>query len=463
MTVKTPASEPQNGYIFSAPPRAALSGRIAAPGDKSISHRALIFGALAEGTAEVTGLLEGADILHTADVMRALGAQIKRHDDGTWTVKGCGKAGLKTPGSSLDFGNAGTGARLIMGAVAGHDITADFVGDISLSSRPMGRVLIPLREMGAEYSDGDDRLPLSQTKGGNLKAISFTPPHASAQVKSAILLAGLGAEGVTEVIETRPTRDHTENMLTAFGVPVQRKSVSGGDSISVKGPARLSAANVNVPGDPSSAAFLIAAALIVPGSDIVIENVMMNPARTGLFEVLVEMGAYLRTDNFRRSGGETIADLHVKYTKLDGVIVQESRVPSMVDEFPVLAVIAAFARGATEMRGLGELRVKESDRLQGTYDLLAANGVKCEIKGDSLIVHGAGSKGGAPARMAGIVPGGGLVKTHHDHRLAMSALVLGLGAQSPVRIDDAAMIATSFPNFFDLMNTLGADINAPNE
>jgi 3-phosphoshikimate 1-carboxyvinyltransferase len=425
-----------------------LNGSVRAPGDKSMSHRAMIFGALAEGVTQIRGLLEGDDILRTIDAMRAFGAQIEHVGEGEWTVKGCGASGWKSPKNVVDFGNAGTGARLIMGAAAGFDLQASYKGDKSLSVRPMGRVLIPLSEMGACFESKANTLPIRQTQGGNLTALSHSPEHASAQVKSALLLAGLGANGTTDVTESRITRDHTENMLEAFGVPVSRKNVGGGQKVSITGPARLTATKVNIPGDPSSAAFLIAAALVVPGSDIVVENVMMNPARTGLFEVLIEMGAFLRADNFRRSGGETIADIHVKHSKLGGVSVPAARVPSMVDEYPVLAVVAAFARGTTEMRGLGELRVKESDRLTGTYDLLRLNGVSCDVKEDMLSVEGSA----APL-------GGGRVATHHDHRLAMSALVLGLGAQNPVSIDDAAMINTSFPSFFDLMDQIGAPID----
>ncbi len=430
-------------------PMTALSGRVVAPGDKSISHRALILGALSDGTTEITGLLEGADILNTAGAMRAFGADVQQVGAGHWRVDGCGAKGWSTPKTPVDFGNAGTGARLIMGAAAGFDICANYIGDESLSARPMGRVLTPLEEMGAKFESVGGKLPLTQTKGGNLQPISFTPPHASAQVKSAIMLAGLNTVGTTEVIETRLTRDHTENMLEAFGVKVTRKPSGDGQKVSVTGPTVLRATNVKVPGDPSSAAFLIASALIVPGSDIIIENVMMNTARTGLFEVLTDMGAYLRTDNFRRSGGETIADIHVRYSKLVGVTVPSARVPSMVDEYPILAVIAATAKGTTEMRGLGELRVKESDRLAATLALLSANGVEAKIDGDNLLVSG------------GPIAGGAVVKTHHDHRIAMSALILGLGSENPVSIDDVSMIATSFPSFFDLMASLGAPIETP--
>jgi len=423
-----------------------LNGRVLAPGDKSVSHRSLILGALAEGTTEITGLLEGSDIMHTAEAVRAFGAKVKRLGAGHWQITGRGARGWRTPKTPIDFGNAGTGARLIMGAASAYNIKVSYIGDASLSTRPMGRVLTPLREMGAEFDTNKDQLPLKQTKGGQLRPVSYTPPQASAQVKSAVLLAGLNTDGQTELYEHSLTRDHTENMLAAFGVDVIRKPKDRGQIISINGPARLKATQIKVPGDPSSAAFLIAAALMVPGSDIVIENVMMNDARSGLFEVLNEMGAFLRADNFRRSGGETIADLHVKHSRLNGITIMPERVPSMVDEYPVLAVIAATARGTTTMRGLGELRVKESDRLFGTFKLLKASGVEVRIDGDDLSVTG------------GTISGGAKVNTSHDHRMAMSALILGLASEKPIVIDDASMIATSFPTFFDLMAEIGAPL-----
>ena len=448
MTKLTTANKPQN----------PLSGHVTAPGDKSISHRAFILGALAEGTTMVTGLLEGDDIMRTKDAVQSFGAKVKRLGDGKWQITGRGAKGWRSPKAAVDFGNAGTGVRLIMGAASGFNLRADYFGDSSLSARPMGRVLTPLSQMGAEFESTDGKLPLSQIKGGNLAPISFTPPHASAQVKSAILLAGLNTKGTTEIIETRPTRDHSENMLEAFGAKVIRKDGKNGHSISITGPVQLNAVQVNVPGDPSSAAFLIAAALIVPGSDIIIENVMMNPTRTGLFEVLTEMGAFVRADNFRRSGGETIADIHVRHSRLHGVTVAERRVPSMVDEYPILAVISAFAKGKTLLQGLGELRVKESDRLAATHALLTNNGIEAKIDGDTLEITGSRQVAGQYTP----IKGGAKVTTHHDHRIAMSALVLGFGTQNPVSIDDATMIATSFPTFFDLMASLGAPIeNAP--
>ena len=425
----------------------ALQGRVRAPGDKSISHRALILGAMAEGVTQITGLLEGADIMSTAGAMRAFGASVERQIGGVWTVTGRGADGFKTPDTNVDCGNAGTGVRLIMGAAAGYPLSVTFTGDASLSSRPMGRVLNPLSEMGINYeAEQGGKLPVTLTSGGKLSSLDYTPPQASAQVKSAILLAGVNTEGVTTVSEPTLSRDHTENMLKAFGADITVKPMGAGQKVSVTGPVTLKAADVNVPGDPSSAAFLIVAALITPGSDILIENVMMNPTRTGVFETLIEMGGFLRTDNFRTSGGEVIADIHVKHSKLHGVTVPPERAPSMIDEYPVLAVAAAYATGTTTMRGIEELRVKESDRIAATVALLRENGVEVTEYEDGFAVKG------------GAVAGGATVTTHHDHRIAMSALILGLGAHAPISIDDASMIATSFPTFFDLMGDLGADV-----
>ncbi len=425
----------------------ALMGTVKAPGDKSISHRALIFGALAAGETIITGLLEGADILSTAGAMRSFGASVEKQKDGRWKVTGCGEAGFSTPKTDVDCGNAGTGVRLIMGAASGFALTAKFTGDASLSVRPMGRVLNPLSDMGISYEAQDGgRLPVVLRSDGHLSPIDYTPPHASAQVKSAILLAGLGSKGVTTVTEPTLSRDHTENMLKAFGAEVTVKPIGRGQKVSVKGPVTLKATDVTVPGDPSSAAFPIVAALITPGSDVTIENVMMNPTRVGLFETLTEMGAYLRSDNFRTSGGEVIADIQVKYSKLHGVTVPPERAPSMIDEYPVLAIAAAYAFGTTTMRGIAEMRVKESDRISATVALLKENGVETTEFEDGFAVKG------------GSVAGGGVVTTHHDHRIAMSALILGLQADATVVIDDSAMIATSFPTFFDLMKGLGAKI-----
>ena len=441
-----------NSSMQSAP----LTGTITAPGDKSMSHRAVILGAIAQGITTVDGLLEGADILSTIGAMRAFGATITRHDNGhnigQWQIEGCGDAGLQQPNQEIDCGNAGTGVRLIMGAASGYPLSVTYIGDASLSSRPMNRILDPLRQMGvnAQAQEGG-RLPATLTSDGALNAIRYTPPIASAQVKSAVLLAGLNVSGTTTVIEKTPTRDHTENMLAAFGVDVSVKPRADATEISVSGPCRLKATQITVPGDPSSAAFPIVAALITPGSDVIIENVMMNPTRTGLFECLTEMGAYLRADNFRKSGGEVIADLHVKHSKLSGITVPPERAASMIDEYPILAVAAAFAHGTTIMDGIAELRVKESDRISATIAVLTENGVSCEELPEGMKVTG---NGGA------LVRGGGTVTTYHDHRIAMSALILGLQSEAPVSVDDASMIATSFPSFFDLMNGLGAKMSA---
>jgi len=434
--------------VATAKPSQSLTGSVRAPGDKSISHRAIIFGALAEGETRVTGLLRGADILSTIGAMQALGAKVTENKDGSWTVLGCGPKGLKSPSGQIDCGNAGTGVRLIMGAAAAYNIKAEFTGDESLRSRPMARVLDPLREMGVEAAAAKgDRLPAVIESSGNLKPLDFTPPHASAQVKSAILLAGLKTDGTTTVRETRLSRDHTENMLRAFGAEVTARPKDEGQVVSITGPVHLTGTKVNVPGDPSSAAFAIVAALVIPGSEIQIENVMMNPTRTGLLETLAEMGADIRADNFRKSGGEVIADLQVRHSSLRGINVPPKRAPSMIDEYPILAVAAAFAKGDTIMNGIEELRVKESDRISATVELLRRNGVDVTESADGMRVRG------------GPVPGGAKVTTYHDHRIAMSALVLGLGAEAPVEIDDASMIATSFPDFFDLMESLGADID----
>ena len=425
-----------------------LTGIARAPGDKSISHRSIIFGAMASGTTRITGLLEGADIMSTAGAMRAFGADVARKDDGTWVVTGVGKAGLRAPEHDVDCGNAGTGVRLIMGAASAYPITVTYIGDASLSVRPMGRVTDPLREMGVTASGAPgDRLPMTLTGTPDLKPLRYAPPHASAQVKSAILLAGLGASGVTEVREAHKTRDHTENMLRAFGCPVETLDDGDGQIVRLTGPAALTGTSVTVPGDPSSAAFLIVAALIVPGSDITVENVMMNPTRTGLFETLTEMGGDIRADNFKTSGGEVIADIRVRHSKLRGITVPPRRAASMIDEYPVLCMAAAMASGETVMEGIEELRVKESDRIAATMAILTSAGVTARETETGMIVTG----GPAPR-------GGGFVTTHHDHRIAMSALILGLVCKEPMEIDDASMIATSFPDFFDMMQSLGANI-----
>ncbi|WP_029005438.1 3-phosphoshikimate 1-carboxyvinyltransferase [Azorhizobium doebereinerae] len=429
-------------------PSPALSGKVRVPGDKSVSHRALIFGALAEGETRITGLLEGEDVLNTAKACVALGAQVERRGDGEWRVRGVGVGRFQAPVAPLDFGNSGTGVRLMMGAVAGNPVAATFDGDASLRRRPMKRVLDPLTAMGVvvvEAAEGG-RLPLRLQGVSDLKAFTYETPVPSAQVKSAVLLAGLAASGETVVIEREATRDHTERMLTHFGADVRVEPHGPhGRRITLAGRPALKAAAVDVPSDPSSAAFPLVAAVIVPGSDIVITDVMMNPLRTGLITTLKEMGARIETVAERTEGGETVADLRVRYSKLKGVEVPPERAPSMIDEYPVLAVAAAFAEGKTIMRGLAELRVKESDRLAAVADGLAACGISHRIEGDDLIVTGAPD-----------VAGGGPVATHMDHRIAMSFLVLGLASLRGVEVDDVSFIATSFPTFMPMMAALGA-------
>jgi 3-phosphoshikimate 1-carboxyvinyltransferase len=427
-----------------------VQGRARVPGDKSISHRALILGALTVGETTVGGLLEGEDVLRTADAMRALGAHLERTGEQAWRIRGVGVAGFAQPVGPLDFGNSGTGCRLAIGAVAGSPVTVAFVGDESLRSRPMRRVLDPLEKMGArvlEVADGG-RLPLTIRGAADPIPIIYEPPVASAQLKSAVLLAGLAAPGETTVIEAEATRDHTERLLKHFGAKITSKSHGEhGRRIVLKGQPELEPANVLVPADPSSAAFPLVAALLVPGSELVLEAVMTNPLRTGLLTTLREMGASIEVVDKRDDGGEEIADLRVRSSTLKGVEVPAERAPSMIDEYPILAVAASFAEGVTRLQGLQELRVKESDRLAATTDMLRANGIAAEIEGDDLIVQGKGR----PA-------GGAEVKTHMDHRIAMSALVMGLASENPVRIDDSAFIATSFPGFVELMRSIGADL-----
>jgi len=426
-----------------------LRGRARVPGDKSISHRALILGALAVGRTRISRLLEGEDVLNTGRAMRALGARVERTGAGQWQVDGVGVGGFGQPAAALDFGNSGTGCRLVMGAAAGCPIAATFDGDASLRKRPMRRVLDPLERMGAQalsVAEGG-RLPIRLQGARDPIPIVYEPPAASAQLKSAVLLAGLGAPGATTVFEKEATRDHTERMLLHFGAEVAVETVGDGRRITVTGRPELRPAEVMVPADPSSAAFPMVAALIVPNSSIVIEGVMTNPLRTGLFDTLIEMGASIETLDTRTEGGEDVADLRVHASALTGVEVPAFRAPSMIDEYPVLAIAAACARGTTVMRGLKELRVKESDRLAATAAMLRVNGVDVEIQGDDLLVHGCGR-----------VPGGSSVVTHMDHRIAMSALVLGLATDRPVQADDIDIVATSFPGFADLMRSLGANL-----
>ena len=431
-------------------PSGALTGKVRVPGDKSISHRALILGALAVGRTKVSGLLEGEDVINTANAMRALGATVERAGNFEWSVRGVGVAGFAQPQAPLDFGNSGTGCRLVMGAVAGCPITAVFDGDASLRSRPMRRVLDPLELIGARVgaSGESGRLPLTLVGAREPLPVVYRTPVASAQIKSAVLLAGLAAPGTTTVIETEASRDHTELMLRHFGAEIVSSTEGVHGKIVLTGQPELHGSEVVVPADPSSAAFPIVAALIVDGSELILSDVMTNPLRTGLFTTLREMGAWIEQTEVRGDTGEPMARLRVRASKLRGVEVPPERAPSMIDEYLVLAVAAAFAEGTTIMRGLQELRVKESDRLEATAAMLRVNGVKVEISGDDLIVEGRGH-----------VPGEGLVATHMDHRIAMSALVMGLAADKPVKVDDTAFIATSFPDFIPMMRALGAEFS----
>jgi 3-phosphoshikimate 1-carboxyvinyltransferase len=424
---------------LAATPSKGLAGHIAVPGDKSISHRALILGGMAEGETRIEGLLEGQDVLHTAAAVRALGARVTRLGEGLWTVQG---ANWRSPAEPIDCGNSGTGARLLLGAASGYPIEATFTGDTSLRGRPMKRVLDPLRQMGADTGDGD-RLPVT-IRGGALHGISYRSPTASAQVKSAILLAGLRSQGEVEVIEPARSRDHTEKMLRAFGCEVE----TDGNRVRLGAERRLKATDIMVPGDPSSAAFPLVAALVVPDSEVTVYGVLTNPLRTGLFETLLEMGADLSFANRRIVGGEEVADVTARSSTLTAVEVDSARVPSMIDEFPILAAAAACAAGQSLMHGLAELRVKESDRLVAILAGLRRCGVSAAIVGDTLMVDGCD----------GPCAGGGDVATHGDHRIAMSFLVLGLASRRPVAVDAAEMIGTSFPGFADLMTSLGARI-----
>jgi 3-phosphoshikimate 1-carboxyvinyltransferase len=430
---------------------AALSGRVRVPGDKSISQRSLILGALAVGETRISGLLEGEDVLNTAKAMQALGARVERQGDGVWLVQGVGIAGFATPEKPLDFGNSGTGCRLTMGAVAGAPIKATFDGDASLRTRPMRRILDPLELMGARSSNGAEggRLPLLLEGAHDPIPIVYRTPVASAQIKSAVLLAGLAAPGITTVIEKEWSRDHTELMLKHFGAEVSSEPDGAhGRKISLKGQPELKGARIAVPADPSSAAFPMVAALVVPDSEIILADVMTNPLRTGLIKTLREMGAQIDELSKRGDAGEPMAEFRVRTSQLRGVDVPPERAPSMIDEYLVLAVAASFAEGTTRMRGLQELRVKESDRLAATVAMLRVNGVKTEIVGDDMIVEG-----------RGYVPGGGLVATHMDHRIAMSALMMGLASDAPVCVDDMSFIGTSFPDFVPMMRRMGAELS----
>jgi 3-phosphoshikimate 1-carboxyvinyltransferase len=443
------ADAAQAPVALAARPGASLTGRVRAPGDKSISHRSLILGSLAHGVTEIEGLLESADVLRTAAAMAAFGAKVERLGPGRWRVEGGG--GFGEPGDVVDCGNAGTAVRLIMGAAAGFRIAVTYTGDSSLRGRPMGRVLRPLVAMGARsLGRAGERLPLT-VRGGDLSAVRYVLPEPSAQVKSAVLLAGLNAAGVTEVVEPVATRDHTERMLQGFGARLDVGEGPEGRTIRLQGGQSLRGTRVLVPGDPSSAAFPIVAALVTPGSEVTVEGVLLNPLRTGLLTTLREMGADLVIANVRDAAGESVGDVTARASILRGVDVPPERAASMVDEYPILAVAAAYARGRTAMRGIGELRVKESDRIALMARGLAACGVAVEEEPEGLIVGGT-EGANAPAR------GGASVITHGDHRIAMSFLVLGLASQAPVAVDESEMIGTSFPGFQALMSGLGADL-----
>jgi 3-phosphoshikimate 1-carboxyvinyltransferase len=428
-------------------PAAPLAGTIGVPGDKSISHRALMFGALAVGETRIAGLLEGEDVLRTAAAMRALGAEVVRDGATTWRVAGRGVGGLTEPEDVLDMGNSGTAARLLTGILASHDLFAVMTGDASLRRRPMLRVTVPLAECGARFATREGgRLPLSVQGARDALPLRYRLPVASAQVKSAVLLCGLNARGESVVEEPEPTRDHSENMLRHFGAQVRVEAAGSGRVITLLGQPELRGRDIVVPGDPSSAAFPLVAALLVPGSRVTIRGVGLNPLRTGLFATLREMGADLTVANERLEGGEPVGDVTAAHGPLRPADVPPGRAPSMIDEYPVLAVACAFATGTSRMRGLKELRVKESDRLTATASLLDGNGVRVEVVGDDLLVHGTGAP---PA-------GGGFVATGMDHRIAMAALVLGCATADPVTVDDTGFIDTSFPGFIALMNGLGA-------
>ena len=429
-------------------PSGPLTGRIRVPGDKSISHRSIMLGALAVGETRVTGLLEGEDVMATAAAMRAMGARVEKTGE-EWRVHGVGVGGLLQPRTALDMGNSGTSTRLLMGLVASHGITATFTGDASLSARPMGRVIEPLGRMGAQFHGvPGGTLPITMEGLCPAVPIEYRLPVASAQVKSAVMLAALNTPGVTTVIEPVPTRDHSERMLRGFGADVAIEQVGGERVIRVRGEAELQPQTIEVPGDPSSAAFFVVAALLVEGSDLVIENVGLNPTRAGLFGVLRDMGGRIEELNAREVGGEPVADLHVRHSALTGIEIDPVIAPSMIDEFPILFVAAALARGTTTTSGLDELRVKESDRLSAMASALAGAGAQVEERDDGLVIEGTGGgllRGSANSR----------VKTLLDHRIAMSMAIAGLASRDGVEIDDIGPIATSFPDFVALLESAG--------
>lgn len=439
-----------NAQVMTATKSGPLTGKAEVPGDKSISHRALIFGAMAVGETKISGLLEGQDVLDTASAMRAFGAEVVQHGKGAWSVHGVGVGGFREPDAVIDCGNSGTGVRLIMGCMATTAMTATFTGDASLRKRPMGRVTDPLSLFGAQaYGRKGGRLPMTVVGAANPVPVRYALPVASAQVKSAVLLAGLNAPGQTVVIEREPTRDHSERMLVGFGADLVVEKTAEGNVITLTGQPELRPQVVAVPRDPSSAAFPVCAALIVEGSDIFVPGVSQNLTRNGIYITLVEMGADITFENPREEGGEPVADLRVRFSDLKGIEVPPERAPSMIDEYPILSVVAANATGRTVMRGVKELRVKESDRIDAMARGLEACGVTIEEDEDTLIVHGRGPGG---------VPGGATCATHIDHRIAMSFLVAGMASQKPITVDDASPIATSFPLFEGLMTGLGATL-----
>ena len=425
-----------------------LNGSVSVPGDKSISHRSLILASQAIGQSKIFGLLEGDDVIATANCLRLLGVNINKEDD-CWSVDGVGVGGLSEPAQILDMGNSGTGVRLMMGLVSSYPFTTYFTGDESLCHRPMGRVIKPLEKMGINFKTRDGgKLPLSVDGTHDIMPIEYELPVASAQVKSAILLAGLNCPGITTVIEPEATRDHTELMLKSFGADINVEELNENSrKITLKGHGDLKAQNIEVPGDPSSAAFLIVAALITPDSEVIIKNICINPLRTGLYTSLLEMGADIKFINKRNVAGDEVADIVAKYSKLKGVTIPKERAPSMIDEYPILSIAATCAQGETTMEGLAELKVKESDRLQSIADGLKGCGADFDLGEDYLVVRG------------GEVKGGALIKTNMDHRIAMSFLVMGMVTQEPVFVDDVEMINTSFPNFIKLVNELGGDIS----
>lgn len=457
MTIMT-FKDAEDGAAWSLPvaKETGLKGEVSLPGDKSISHRCVLLGAIAKGETTITGLLEGEDVLRSAACMRALGAEIECDiDQGgakTWRVfNGPINAGHedRDANSTLYFGNAGTGVRLAMGLVAGLKIEASFDGDGSLRGRPMGRILEPLSKMGLVAMSNEGRLPVQFEGANHLNAIRYRLPVPSAQIKSAILLAGLGAKGTTIIEEPLRSRDHTENMLKSFGAKIELEPFEErGRLISLAGGQSLSGTHINVPGDPSSAAFPIAGALITPGSDILVRNVLMNEMRIGVLTTFQEMGGQIEILEPRNEAGEPVADIRVRASELHGVEIPATRAPAMIDEYPIVSVVSAFAKGETLMQGIGEMRIKESDRIAAMEEGLIANGVKVESGADWMKVTGSGEP----------VLGGGLAKTYHDHRIAMSFLVMGMASKAKIGVDDLSMIATSFPNFVDLMNALGARI-----